>query len=179
MSLRLLLIGQSLFMLIFPLAVYLSSTAWCYLLVSQDIITRSWSGYCVQCSGKQAQKNKSSSVQPSGFSLWGWCRHWQMCGPRGTLLSVSCAAVYIVMVSRKWSEVLAACARSAVAVGSHAVMTCLWGGICTVTMCKDHDQSDFREWQMSVVVVVVQSQCLRGFSPHNLAKLTLGASLLY
>lgn len=85
-----------------------------------------------------------------------------------------CAAVYIIIVSLKWAEVLAACAQSAVAVSSHAVMTCLLGK-------KRHwhcnyVQRSWSVWQMNVVVV--QSSCLRGFSPHTLAKLTLGASLL-
>lgn len=39
MSLRLLLIGQSLLMLIFPLGVCLLSTAWRYLSVSQDVVS--------------------------------------------------------------------------------------------------------------------------------------------
>lgn len=88
---------------------------------------KSRSGYCAQCSSTPAQKTSHQVCNHQG-SAYGAdvvtdryvdpaapCRVWAVC---------SC--LLLVMVSWKCVDPLVACTVSAVAVGSHAVMTCPW-----------------------------------------------------
>lgn len=105
---------------------------------------------------KQAMKRATIKFFLMGV-MWSLTDAWTSWHLAGCEL---CAAAYFVMVSRTWAEVLAACAQSAVAVGSHAVVTCLWGERHLHCNYVQRSWSVWlqREWPISVLVVQSDSK---------------------
>lgn len=97
-------------MLIFPLAMYLSSTARYYQLVSEAVISLQ-EQFCLLCAmqrqaGTEKQAIKRATIR---FLLMGLM--WSLTDARTSRhLAVCelCAAAYTIMVSRKWAEALCA-----------------------------------------------------------------------
>lgn len=177
-------------MLIPPLVMYLSSTVGYYRLVSEAVISLQ-KQFCLLCAmqrqaGTEKQAIKRATIR---FLLMGLM--WSLTDARTSRhLAVCelCAAAFAIMVSRKWAEALCAVSR-----GSWPPCCCdmfvgkRGGGICTVTMCKDHGHQDlgfYWEWQMSVVVVhrwalLSIAPWVRGFSSWSLPALPVSTWVLF
>lgn len=180
---------------------HLSSTARYYQLVSETVISLQ-KQVCLLCAMQRQARTDKQAIKRGTIRfllmgpMWSLTDAWTL---RHLAVCELCTAAYTIMVSRKWDEALCAVSCGSWQPCCHDMFVGGGGGICTVTMCKDHGHQDLWfhwERQMSVVEVVHRwtlFRWVRGFSSwclHALPMstwvlsvyskwLTLGVFLLY